>query len=134
MLSQAHPDWIASITCLVRNQERGESLKKAYADVTLVYGTLDDATMLEEEAEKAEVVLHFASSDHVDGAEAIARGLKKREENGKGAHWIHTSGTDILLLQSGEELPKEGVKGFDDWDGIGELTDRPGNALPPYTV
>ena len=102
--------------------------------MTLVYGTLDDSAVLEEEAEKADVVLHFASSDHVGGAEAIARGLKKREKSGKGAHWIHTSGTDILLLQSGEEVPKEGVKGFDDWDGIRELTDRPGNASSPHRL
>ena len=94
--------------------------------MTLVYGTLDDAAVLEEEAAKADVVLHFASADHVAGAEAIARGLKKREEGGKRGCWVHTSGTDVLLLQPGEE---ERLKKFDDWEGVGELVRRPGEAV-----
>lgn len=84
----------------------------------LVYATLDDAKVLENEAAKATVVLHFASSDHVGAAEAISRGLKK-----SGGYWIHTSGTDILLLQ-----PSEGhkdVKPCDDWDAVKQCTSRP---------
>ncbi|KAL6718016.1 hypothetical protein ACLMJK_004101 [Lecanora helva] len=123
LLLQAHPHWASSIKCLVRNQKRGESLERAYPELTLVYGTLDDAAVLEREAENAEIVLHFASSDHTGAAEAIARGLKRREEGGKSAHWIHTSGTDVLLLQSGEE--HSGNKVFDDWDGVEECTGRP---------
>lgn len=65
-------------------------------------------------------MLHFASSDHVGAAEAISRGLK----NGRGGFWIHTSGTDILLLQKSEE--HTGVKIFDDWDGVKECMSRPG--------
>lgn len=87
----------------------------------LVYGTLDDAEVLENEAAQAEIVLHFASSDHVGAAEAISRGLKK-----SGGYWIHTSGTDILLLQPSES--HEDVKTFDDWDGIKQCTSRPDSA------
>lgn len=91
--------------------------------MSLVYGTLDDAEVLENEAAEAEIVLHFASSDHVGAAEAISRGLKKI-----GGYWIHTSGTDILLLQPSEG--QKGVKTFDDWDGIEQCTSRPGTLTP----
>ena len=119
LLLQTYPEWATSLACLARDQARGESLKAAYPNVRLVYGTLDDSKVLENEAAKAEIVLHFASSDHVGAAEAISRGLKK-----SGGYWIHTSGTDILLLQ-----PSEGhkdVKTFDDWDAVKQCTSRPG--------
>lgn len=124
LLLQAHPAWAASITCLVRDQARGNSLKASYPSVRLVYGTLDDADILETEAAKAEIVLHFASSDHVEAAEAIVRGLKK-----SGGYWIHTSGTDILLLQPSEG--HEDLVMFDDWNRIKHCTSRPGTLLPP---
>ncbi len=89
----------------------------------IVYGTLDDAKVLENEAARAEIVLHFASSDHVGAAEAISRGLKK-----SGGYWIHTSGTDVLLLQPSEG--HEDVKTFDDWDRIEQCTNRPGTLTP----
>lgn len=80
---------------------------------------MDDTELLETEAAKADIVLHFASSDHVGAAEAIAKGLKR----GSGGHWIHTSGTDILLLQEGEE--HTGPKIINDWDGVEECINRP---------
>jgi hypothetical protein len=46
-----------------------------------------------------------------------------------GGIYIHTSGTDVLLDPSkgiDSKAPKEGVKVFDDWDGIGELRSLPG--------
>lgn len=77
LVHKTHPQWPASTTCLVRNQRRAEHLKNAYPNVRLVYGTFVDAEILESEAANADIVLHFASSDHVGAAEAIARGLKR---------------------------------------------------------
>lgn len=125
LLLQTHPEWATSITCLARDQARGENLKATYPKVRLVYGTLDDAEVLEEEAAQAEIVLHFASSDHVGAAEAISRGLKK-----SGGYWIHTSGTDILLLQPSES--HKDIKTFNDWDGIKQCTSRPGTLKSVY--
>lgn len=123
LVLQTYPEWATFITCLARDQARVECLKATYSDVRIVYGTLDDAKVLENEAAKAEIVLHFASSDHVGAAEAISRGLKK-----SGGYWIHTSGTDILLLQPSEG--HEDVKTFDDWDRIEQCTNRPGTLTP----
>lgn len=82
--------------------------------------------MIEAEAAKADVVLHFASCDHVGAALAIKRGLKK----GKGGIWIHTSGTDILL-PPGEKGGLEGEqKVYDDWDGVSDCLALPGMNLP----
>lgn len=125
LLLEVHPEWATTLKCLVRDQARGESLKIAYPNLQLVYGTLDDAEVLENEAANAEVVLHFASSDHVGAAEAISRGLKK-----SGGYWIHTSGTDILLLQPSED--QKVIKPFNDWDGIQQCTSRPGTLTPVH--
>lgn len=107
-----HPNWESSIPCLVRSPSdpnstqlsppRANSLVIAHPGLTIVTGTLEDRQAIEDEAMKADIVLHFASSDHVGAAEAIKRGLERGAlERGKkgegGACWIHTSGTDLLL-------------------------------------
>ena len=58
-VAQAHPEY--DITCLVRNSKKGAKIGSQYAKVKLVYGTLDDAKILEEEARKADVVLRESS-------------------------------------------------------------------------
>ena len=118
------------ITCLVRSSSRGISLSSAYPSLKLVTGTLEDSQVLEDQAARADILLHFASSDHVGAALAIKKGLEK----GKGGYWIHTSGTDILLkpeLLNGKRL-EEGVsevKVYDDWGQIREVISFPGSLL-----
>lgn len=119
LLLETHPSWAVSVTCLARNAQRSEILKSAYPDLRIVYGSLDDSELLEVEAARADIVLHFASSDHVGAAEAIAMGLKKT-----GGFWIHTSGTDVLLLQPSEDSGS--LKTFNDWERVNDCTSRPG--------
>ncbi|KFY86000.1 hypothetical protein V500_07928, partial [Pseudogymnoascus sp. VKM F-4518 (FW-2643)] len=125
-LLQAYPSWESNITCLVRNPSRGNTLSSAYPNIKVVYGTLDDNQILEEEASKADIVLHWASSDHIGAANAIKKGL----ERGNGGYWIHTSGTDILLnpeLLKGKKdtAGMSGIKVYDDWDNIKEVITLP---------
>jgi len=87
-----------------------------------VTGTLEDSDLLEEEASQADIILHFASSDHVGAAQAIKKGL----ERGAGGIWIHTSGTDILIPNGEKEGARQDVKTFDDWENIQELFAFPG--------
>ena len=54
-LVQAHPDY--DITCLVRNSDKGAQVASQYSRIKLVYGDLDSAELLEEEAKKADIVL-----------------------------------------------------------------------------
>jgi hypothetical protein len=132
-LLQAHPSWESSITCLARSPSRGAELSSAYPNLKLVYGTLDDSQILEKEASKADIVLHWASSDHVGAASAIKRGLEKRN----GGYWIHTSGTNILLnpkiLAGYQDKFEEGdqVKLYDDWKNVAEVMSFPGKNKQP---
>ncbi|KAL1956246.1 hypothetical protein VTO42DRAFT_7506 [Malbranchea cinnamomea] len=127
-VAQAHPDW--EITVLVRTKEKGELVTKQHPSVKLVYGDLDSAELLENEAAKADIVYHFADCDHVASAQAIAKGIVKHTPDRPG-YWIHTSGTGILTYEDfrnstyGELRTKE----FNDWDGIGEVTSLPDDAL-----
>ncbi|KAK2801813.1 hypothetical protein FQN50_007558 [Emmonsiellopsis sp. PD_5] len=149
-IAQAHPDW--EITALVRTKEKGEEVARQYPSVTLVYGDLDSADLLEREAAKADIIYRklvllrrmprfssysnqflrpdFADSDHVGAAKAIAKGISSHTPDRPG-YWIHTSGTGMLTYEDdlnlifGELRPKE----YNDWDGITELTSFHDDAL-----
>ena len=54
-VSHAHPDY--EFTALVRNSEKGASVAAEYPSIRLVYGTLDDSALLEEESARADVVI-----------------------------------------------------------------------------
>jgi hypothetical protein len=121
----------------VRSPSRSASLTATYPAIKVVSGTLDDFQILSEEAAKADIVFHFASSDHVSAAEAIKAGLQKGD--GEMKYWIHTSGTDILLspkILEGQEVENdvEKVKVYDDWDGIKELVSFNGSFNHPICI
>ena len=61
MLAQTHPDY--EYRCLVRSQDKADKVRKAYPNLNLhvVLGGLDDSQLLEDEAEKADVVLRKLS-------------------------------------------------------------------------
>ena len=129
-LLEKYPAWESSTRVLVRDAERGALITAVYQKIRLVYGGLDDAAVLEEEAAKADIILNFADSDHLPSANALVRG-SKRHTCGKPAFLIHTSGTGILFWKTintstyGDLEPKV----YDDWDGIDELTSLPDFAL-----
>lgn len=54
-LNKAHPEY--EYTALVRNSDKGAPVAAAYPKIRLIYGTLDDAAILEEESAKADIVL-----------------------------------------------------------------------------
>jgi nucleoside-diphosphate-sugar epimerase len=66
----------------------------------------------------------------VASAEAISRGLRAHTADRPG-YWIHTSGTGVLTFEDfrassyGDYRAKE----YNDWDGIGEVTSLPDDAL-----
>ena len=45
------------VTALVRNSDKGAQIASKHPSVRLVYGDLDSADLLEEEASKADIVL-----------------------------------------------------------------------------
>ncbi|KIV76865.1 hypothetical protein PV11_08716 [Exophiala sideris] len=124
LVSERHPEW--ELTCLVRNTDKGAKIASIYPKVRLVYGDLDAAELIEEEAANADIVYHFANCDHERSAHAIAKGLARRKGQGPG-FWIHTSGTLILGYETikNNEYGNQLEKVFDDWDNIKELTSQP---------
>ncbi len=119
----------SQITCLVRTSSRGQNLLAAHPSIILVAGTLDDGAIIEEEASKADLVLHFASSDHVGAAQAIKRGMSK----GSGGVLIHTSGTDVLISGGDANREGAGIKVYDDWENIRECLSFPGKPQSDMT-
>ena len=75
-IANRHPEYEMAV--LVRNSDKGAQVASQYSKARLVYGSLDDEAILEEEAKKADIVLHCANADHVAGAKALVRGLASR--------------------------------------------------------
>lgn len=42
---------------LVRSQDSGQKIEKAYPNVTIVYGSLDDSELLTNESSKADIII-----------------------------------------------------------------------------
>ncbi|OJD34770.1 nucleoside-diphosphate-sugar epimerase [Diplodia corticola] len=121
-ISKAHPEF--EWTCLVRNSDKGALVAAQYPKVRLVYGDLDSSDLIAEEAAKADIVCNWANCDHGGAANAILAGLSQRSAADQPSHYIHTSGTAILLIQD-QQLRVHGEpssKVYDDVASVGELT------------
>ncbi|KAJ6107358.1 hypothetical protein N7523_008681 [Penicillium sp. IBT 18751x] len=127
-IANAHPNW--QLSALVRSQEKAEQVKAQYPKIRIVRGDLDSSDIIEEEVKNADIVFHFADCDHVAAAKAIAKGSE--HHTAERPLWIiHTSGTGILTVEDqraksyGIERPKE----YNDWEGVSELINLPGDAF-----
>ncbi|KAL8780724.1 MAG: hypothetical protein Q9213_006337 [Squamulea squamosa] len=114
------------IAALVRNSEKGVQIASQYPAIRLVYGDLDSAELLEEEARKADIVLHCANADHVVAASALTKGLAAHAPDRPG-YVIHTSGTGILLFADMEKqtFGEASSKIYNDWENVSEVTSIP---------
>ena len=83
-----------NVTGLVRSAEQADELKAL--GITPVIGTLDDKTLLAEQARAADAVINAASSDHRAAVEALLDALR-----GSNKVFLHTSGSSIVGDASG---------------------------------
>ncbi|WP_456255259.1 NAD-dependent epimerase/dehydratase family protein [Pseudomonas iridis] len=83
-----------NVTGLVRSAEQADGLKAL--GITPVIGTLDDKTLLAEQARAADAVINAASSDHRAAVEALLDALR-----GSNKVFLHTSGSSIVGDASG---------------------------------
>lgn len=102
------------ITALVRDVQKGTELSRAYPDVHIVHGDLDDTELIEKEAGKADLVISTqgsspltpdqrgtdmlididaASTNHIASVKAIHAGLPSQNSN---TSFIQISGATIL--------------------------------------
>ncbi|GAB1310562.1 NAD-dependent epimerase/dehydratase domain-containing protein [Madurella fahalii] len=103
-LHEAHPDF--DYTLLVRSKDREEQVRKKYLNadnIRIIHPgngslALSLTDILQEEAGKADIVLHTAGfADDVPQATAILKGLQTSGRPADNpAFWIHISGTGIL--------------------------------------
>ena len=78
-----------NVTGLVRSAEQANELQAL--GITPVIGTLDDKTLLAEQARAADAVINAASSDHRAAVEALLDALR-----GSNKVFLHTSGSSIV--------------------------------------
>ncbi|KAK4615487.1 Oxidase ucsJ [Fulvia fulva] len=129
-LNKAHSDY--EYSALIRSEEKAAPVKKAYPDLRVVIGGLDDSQIISDEAAKADIVLHTAdASDHEGAAKAIAEGLATGHSKERPGFWLHTGGTGILTYfdTRDEKLGEWNEKIFNDWSGVEELTTLPDEAF-----
>ena len=74
---------------LVRSEEKARLVKER--GIEPIIGTLDDAPILADVAERADGVINAASSDHRGAVEALVAALER-----SGKPLIHTSGSSIV--------------------------------------
>ncbi|KAK3309918.1 uncharacterized protein B0T15DRAFT_488619 [Chaetomium strumarium] len=139
-LYEAHPDF--DYTLLVRTKERAESVRGQYGNVDKVKvlypgevgPSVSFTEVLEDQAKKADVVLHTAdSADDVAQATAILRGLQAAGRSAENpAYWIHISGTGILTwydhAQSRYGQAPVPEQAYNDLTGIDRLVNLPDQA------
>jgi nucleoside-diphosphate-sugar epimerase len=111
-----------SIRALVRDAHKGNAVKKAFpTHVEIVQGDLDDASLIEQEASEANIVVHLASTKHETSSRAIAKGLATRKDGA--GYWIQISGASMFStpeIQAGE-YGKPSEKRYDDFEGVKEV-------------
>lgn len=107
----------ATITCLVRGEERIPQLEKAYGSRVKaeLYKDLDDTERTIKVASQHDYIINTTLGFHPESAAALVKGLARRKEaTGKAVFMIHTSGTSNLADQpiSGDYVQEERI--FDD--------------------
>lgn len=108
-----------SISALVRTESKVTEVAKAYPNVRVVKGDLDDLNLVEEEARNADIVLHLASTKHLESTKAIQRGLveSKRQQP---ACWIQIGG-GLLLAQNEVAQGIVGVRSDKIYDDLADV-------------
>ncbi|KIM51616.1 hypothetical protein SCLCIDRAFT_142918, partial [Scleroderma citrinum Foug A] len=107
------------VIVLMRNvtPEKKAHLQTLYPNSSIVEGTLDDDTVIKEQATKADIVINCASSDHAPSVNSTLAGLEINSKNNPGRPplYLHVSGCGIVSDNARGE-PVEFVK---EWTDIG---------------
>jgi nucleoside-diphosphate-sugar epimerase len=126
----------ASITCLVRGEDRAAKLASVYGDRvrSIVYKDLEDIEATTAAAAQHDVVINTTLGFHAASAQALLRGLGQRKAaTGHQVWFIHTSGTSNLADQpiSGKWIEEK--REFDDAKDDIYGYERQREAIRPYT-
>lgn len=105
-----------------------EAKKYLPVHTRFVIGNFNSFDLIASEATAADIVLNWASSDHVGLTNAILTGLKTKHSDG---FLIHTSGTGLLTYEDVKNNRQgvESLKVYNDWEGVGEVLALPDEAM-----
>ncbi|KAF4962589.1 hypothetical protein FSARC_9367 [Fusarium sarcochroum] len=119
-LLKSHPQY--KVRALIRDATKGAAITKAYSQVQVVNGGLDDTELIAQEAKDADVVIHLAATGHLKSVETIHQALSDKPKGPKSPYYIQISGASALA--AGELADKSRVFGsgsdavYNDLDGI----------------
>ncbi|KAI0820977.1 hypothetical protein BC629DRAFT_1587318 [Irpex lacteus] len=117
LLAKEYPSY--PVTALVRNatDARRAALHKIHSNLTVLDGTLNDASIIDEAVQMADIVFNIASSDHWHSVKATLDGLEKRSaaRPGNPPLYIHVSGCGIISDNARGQGPVSGKV----WSDIG---------------
>ncbi|KAK4574444.1 hypothetical protein LTR86_001285 [Recurvomyces mirabilis] len=136
-----HPDH--QYTALVRTKDKAAIVEKAYPNVQIVIGDLDNSELLEEQASKANVVLRMStifvlSRDDTNSVQTLPMPLITQVRRKR---LLLASSKDILetpvnpdigfTLEDSEagRLGEHSDKEYNDWTAVDELTHLPASAF-----
>ncbi|KAJ5766951.1 uncharacterized protein N7511_004567 [Penicillium nucicola] len=123
---------------LVRTEEKGKQIQARYPQVQIVYGDLNDSTILKEESAHADIIIpnkpnpdSADAADNLPAAKSIVAGIVQGHTPERPAYWLHTSGAGIFSYIDEDEKTygMKRAKIFDDWDGIKEIVSIPDHAF-----
>ncbi|GME27559.1 Nucleoside-diphosphate-sugar epimerase [Neofusicoccum parvum] len=116
-------------TVLVRSAARAAVLRATLPPSTrYVVGDNSSTALITAESAAADVVINWASSDDEPLVRAVVAGMEAKAAPG---YLIHVSGTGLLEwedMRTGT-YGVESTKVYDDWEGVGEVTSFPDEAL-----
>ncbi|KAK5130586.1 hypothetical protein LTR08_001905 [Meristemomyces frigidus] len=125
LLAKKHPEM--RLLCLTRDATPAkiEGLKSLNSHVDVLEGTLEDSELISQAAEKVDIVIHVAHSDHVPSVQAVLTGLKRQVATGsrKPPLYLHMSGCGVIadnVFGERVEHPKE-------WTDVGFRLDEHGD-------
>lgn len=148
------------IRALVRNSAKGDAVKKAYNQVGIVHGSLDDLEIISREARNADVVVRkltpdlirtpadrlyhaeLAATGHLKVVEAIHKALVTKPDTGRPPFWIQISGGSVLAAPELANKSREPGSGsdsiYDDLSGIDAIQslikNHPSRAVDNYML
>ncbi len=124
----------SSITCLVRGQDKADTLTSAFKGRVnpVLFEDLDDTDRVIEVASQHDIIVNTLIGYHPESAAALVRGLAQRKrQTGKDAVMIHTSGTSNMADQPITKKYSED-RVFSDKDGDIYDYETMRNNLQPY--
>ncbi|KAI0146315.1 hypothetical protein GGR57DRAFT_478807 [Xylariaceae sp. FL1272] len=111
---------IASLSFLIRGQEKADKLKKIYGEriTPVIFDSLDNTANVSDICSRYDIVVNAGTGFHPLGAEAMAQGLGKRlATTGQPTWMIHSAGGSNVYGRPITDDPPRAPRSFDDADG-----------------